>query len=266
MLKDTVSFRGSFVSKVDHARTQLDLVTSAPSDAGSHKQYRPRKRLCALLARMTFIVAKLDGCRASRRVRPEFRNGNARRLKWIRENGNPIVAALTRREIEFCMPVDARNWKCVTAFARRGKAERVVTLAAPARDHELARTPTTVRLLRDVTPSGRVRVLMILMLDNAHYPVASFGALYHQRWHIEEALKCLKRRLRLEAVTGLDYLALQQDIGAKIFADNLSILFSDLDAAPDDGRVSRANRVYALGGCTRAHPRRLSAAHPALSG
>jgi hypothetical protein len=31
----------------------------------------------------------------------------------------------------------------------------------------------------------------------------------------EEAFKRLKHRLRLEAVTGLDYLALQQDFGAK---------------------------------------------------
>ncbi|MFP3564949.1 transposase [Paraburkholderia sp. SIMBA_030] len=52
-------------------------------------------------------------------------------------------------------------------------------------------------------------------------PAAAFGALYHQRWRIEEAFKRLKHRLRLEAVTGLDYLALQQDFGAKIVADNL---------------------------------------------
>jgi hypothetical protein len=66
-----------------------------------------------------------------------------------------------------------------------------VTREAPveqdARDYELERTPTTVRLIRDVTPSGRVRVLMTSLLDAQRYPAASFGALYHQRWRVEEA-------------------------------------------------------------------------------
>ena len=165
--------------------------------------------------------------------------------------GNTMVATLAQREIPFCMRADARNWKCVSAFARSGKSEHVVTREAPveqdARDYELERTPTTVRLIRDVTPSGRVRVLMTSLPDAQRYPAASFGALYHQRWRVEEAFKRLKHRLRLEAVTGLDYLALQQDFGAKILADNLCTLLSDLDASHDDACASRANRVYALG-------------------
>jgi hypothetical protein len=52
--------------------------------------------------------------------------------------GNTMVAALAQRQIAFCIRVDARNWKCVTAFARSGEAERVVTLAAPT-----GRTPAT---------------------------------------------------------------------------------------------------------------------------
>jgi hypothetical protein len=165
--------------------------------------------------------------------------------------GNTMVAALAQREIPFCMRVDARNWKCVTVFARSGEAERVVTLEAPGEqdvcDYELERTPTSVRLIRDVTPSGRVRVLMTSLLDGQQYPAESFGALYHQRWRVEEAFKRLKHRLRLEAVTGLDYLALQQDFGAKILADNLCTLLGDLDAPHDDEKASRPNRVYALG-------------------
>ncbi|WP_133661257.1 IS4 family transposase [Paraburkholderia sp. BL10I2N1] len=165
--------------------------------------------------------------------------------------GNTMVATLAQREIPFCMRVDARNWKCVADFTRSDKAERIVTLDAPgeqdARDYELARTPSTVRLIRDVTPSGRVRVLMTSLLDGQRYPAACFGALYHQRWRVEEAFKRLKHRLRLEAVTGLDYLALQQDLGAKILADNLCTLLSDLDASHDDECASRPNRVYALG-------------------
>ncbi|TXC88270.1 IS4 family transposase [Paraburkholderia azotifigens] len=165
--------------------------------------------------------------------------------------GNAMVATLTQREIAFCMRVDTHNWKCVTDFTRSGEAERIVTLQAPceqdARDYELARTPSTVRLIRDLTPSGRVRVLMTSLLDGQRYPAASFGALYHQRWRVEEAFKRLKHRLRLEAVTGLDYLALQQDLGAKILADNLCTLLSDLDVSHDNVCASRPNRVYARG-------------------
>jgi hypothetical protein len=42
-------------------------------------------------------------------------------------------------------------------------------------------------------------------------------------------------------------LALQQDFGAKILADNLYTLLSDLDLPRDDECVSRPNRVYAIG-------------------
>lgn len=53
--------------------------------------------------------------------------------------GNMMVAALAQREIAFCMRGDARNCKCVTAFARSGEAERVVTLEAPSeRDGHLS--------------------------------------------------------------------------------------------------------------------------------
>ncbi|MFT0174583.1 transposase [Paraburkholderia mimosarum] len=162
-----------------------------------------------------------------------------------------MVAALVQRDIAFCVRVDACNWKCVTAFARSGEAERVVTLAAPSEqdacDYELARSPSTVRLIRDVTPSGRVRVLMTSLLDARRYRAAAFGMLYHQRWRVEEAFKRLKCRLRLEAVTGLDYLALQQDFGAKILADNLCTLLSDLDVPREEALDSRPNRLYALG-------------------
>jgi len=165
--------------------------------------------------------------------------------------GNMMVAALAQRGIHFCLRVDTRGWSCVREFARSGETERIVTLPAPneddARDYELARTPTTVRLIRDVTPSGRVRVLMSSLLDGQRYPAAAFGTLYHRRWRIEEAFKRLKHRLRLEAVTGLDYLALQQDFGAKTVADNLCTLLSELDGPHEDEAASRPNRLYALG-------------------
>jgi hypothetical protein len=100
---------------------------------------------------------------------------------------------------------------------------------------------------------------MTSLLDAQRFPAAAFGALYHQRWRIEEAFKRLKHRLRLEAATGLTYLAFQQDFAAKIVADNLHVLLAaaaeprggtpdePVDATHTRAAASRPNRTYAFG-------------------
>lgn len=75
----------------------------------------------------------------------------------------------------------------------------------------------------------------------------------------------LKHRLRLETVSGLDYLVLQQDFGAKILADNLCTLLSDLDVAGEDVRRSLPKRLYALGALKPIFGS-LSAANPTRPG
>lgn len=163
--------------------------------------------------------------------------------------GNTPVAWLTQAGHFFCLRVDNSGWACVREFLRSGEAERVVELSAPgAADcatYEIERRPTRVRLIRDVTPGGRVRVLMTNLLDTARYPAAQFGALYHRRWRVEEAFKRLKHRLHLEAVSGLNYLALQQDFAAKVLADNLCAALSLADEP--NAATSRPNRTYAFG-------------------
>lgn len=166
--------------------------------------------------------------------------------------GNTMAATLAQHGLAFCLRVDASGWRCVTDFLRSNEAERTVTLSPPsARDastYDLARTATTVRLIRNVEPNGQLRVLMTNLLDAQRYPVEQFGALYHQRWRVEEAFKRIKHRLRLEATTGLTYLALQQDFAAKILADNLSALLSGSSATREASRAgSRPNRTYAFG-------------------
>lgn len=166
---------------------------------------------------------------------------------------NWLAACLVQRGIDFCVRVDATGWNVVRQFLRSGQAEAIVTLAAPkardAIDYDIQRTPTRVRLIRDVTPAGSVRILMTSLLDPRCHPAADFGALYHRRWRVEEAFKRIKHRLRLEAATGLTYLAFQQDFTAKVLADNLHVLLaasadpSALDIEP----TSRPNRTYALG-------------------
>lgn len=169
--------------------------------------------------------------------------------------GNTLAAALRQQQRHFCMRVDASGYACVKRFLRSGQAEAIVRLDPPCRADritcELEEVPTTVRLIRDVTPSGSIRVLMTSLLDAQRYPAAAFGALYHRRWRIEEAFKRIKHRLRMEAVSGLTHLALQQDFAAKIVADNLHTLLASAHETAsgdaDDLADSRPNRTYAFG-------------------
>ncbi len=165
---------------------------------------------------------------------------------------NALAAALTQTQRHFCWRVDATGWACVRQFLHSGQTDALVTLAPPSAadtaTYTLARTPTRVRLIRDVTPDGSVRVLMTSLLDAAHYPAADFGTLYHRRWRVEEAFKRLKHRLRLEAPTGLTHLAFQQDFAAKILADNLHSLLAEVASTePVDEPTHQPNRSYAIG-------------------
>lgn len=168
--------------------------------------------------------------------------------------GNTIAAAITQRKRHFCMRVDATGYACVRKFLRSGKAETIVELDPPRPtdrlDYALDNKPTCVRLIRDVTPSATVRVLMTSLLDSQRFPAETFGALYHSRWRVEEAFKRIKHRLHLEAVSGLTYLALQQDFAAKLLADNLHTLLASAHQSATDAPEpadSRPNRTAAFG-------------------
>lgn len=145
-----------------------------------------------------------------------------------------LVAALNARGVSFCMRVEKAGnagFACVRDFLRSDDAERIVTLAAPDRrdavDYECPATPQTVRLVRHIASTGKVRVLMTNLVDSAAFPAHEFGDLYHQRWRIEEAFKRLKHRLNLEHVSGLSQQAALHDFAAKIVCDNLQSLATE---------------------------------------
>jgi hypothetical protein len=164
-----------------------------------------------------------------------------------------LVALLNQRSIGFCMRVEKAGntgFACVRDFLRSGLQEQVVILAAPdkadAIAYECTATPQTVRLVRHVASTGKVRVLMTNLLDPLRFPAAEFGDLYHQRWRIEESFKRLKHRLNLEHVSGLSQLAAMQDFAAKIVCDNMQALVTG--AAIEQFPIAptrRANRGYA---------------------
>lgn len=141
-----------------------------------------------------------------------------------------LVALLIHRDIPFCMRCDVEDngFAAVRRFMRSGQPEAFVTLPAPsvrdATDYECPRTVPRVRLIRQITPQGKVRVLMTSLCDTERFPFEAFAQLYHQRWRIEEAFKRLKHRLHLEHTSGLSWLAARQDFGAKAVCDNLAAL------------------------------------------
>ncbi|NMF88124.1 hypothetical protein [Aromatoleum petrolei] len=77
-----------------------------------------------------------------------------------------------------------------------------------------------MRLIRQVTPEGKVRVLMTSRFDAERFPAEAFA----QRWRIEEAFKSLKHRLSLKHTGGLSWFAARQDFGTKALCDNLAAL------------------------------------------
>lgn len=170
-----------------------------------------------------------------------------------------LVALLQQRGIHFCMRCDGSGWSAVRKFTRSGAAEAWVTLSEPdaddARDWGCGRNAPHVRLVRQVTPGGAVRVLLT-DLDDTIYPASSFADLYHRRWRIEEAFKRLKARLMLEAVSGLTQQALLIDVAAKVLADNLAALLCAAAGVTEE-RPRKCNRSYAIDFLRRALPRML---------
>jgi hypothetical protein len=180
-----------------------------------------------------------------------------------------LVAVLNQRKIPFCMRVDQSDksgYSCVRAFQRSGLNEQIVTLRAPdmcdAIDYECPREPQTVRLIRNVSPTGAVRVLMTNLFDTTRFPASSFSDLYHLRWSIEEAFKRLKHRLNLEHVTGLSQQAVAQDVAAKILCDNLQALTALTAHNSVDLPIEvRINHAYAHTALKRLLPALLLSKH-----
>ena len=142
-----------------------------------------------------------------------------------------LVNLLNERGIRFIMRCDSSSggWVSLRRFIQGSELDAHITLTAPepqdAAAWQCSRLGPIVRVVRQIAPNGQTRVLMT-NLTATQAPAHCFGALYHQRWRIEEAFKRLKHRLHLEAVSGLSQHALLIDVAAKILADNLASLLA----------------------------------------
>ena len=105
--------------------------------------------------------------------------------------------------------------------------------AAEASIYEISPFRPPVRLIRDVTPGGNIRVLMTNLLDARRYPGGAVRGVSITAAGGSRNLQAIKHRLRLEAPSGLTYLAFQRDFAAKVLADNLCQLLSAETEPPD---------------------------------
>lgn len=188
-----------------------------------------------------------------------------------------LVALFNARGIRFCMRCDnSSGWSGLVQFQRSGADEAVVTLNPPSaqdvQDWQCPAQAPTVRLIRQIAPNGKIRVLAT-NLDTLAWPRHLFAELYHLRWRIEEAFKRYKHRLLLECVSGLSQQALIIDVAAKILADNLAALLCSHALSceyapgpqacgpqplPDPATIHRrCNRSYAAAFLQHALPRLL---------
>jgi hypothetical protein len=171
-----------------------------------------------------------------------------------------LIQCLIERNIRFVIRCDnSSGWVAARAFMNSSDIDAQVTLSAPspedARDWACARVAPTVRLVKSITPEGKMRV-MVTNLPPDQVPTDAFTELYHQRWRIEEALKRLKHVQYLESVSGLSQQALIIDVAAKVLADNVaSLMCLSAEKIHDmHARNRYCNRRYAARALTRVLP------------
>jgi hypothetical protein len=176
---------------------------------------------------------------------------------------NWLVAYLNEHSIKFCMRCDKTKtgWRDMRSLLHSGQEEVLAAkLLKPkvqdVSDYELSGKAPELRLVRHITPDGKIWVLAT-NLPAKEFPVSVFGDLYHTRWRIEEYFKRLKHVQKLESVSGLSQQAVNIDVQAKVLADNLNTLVCmgalQEEDQPDAGK--QCNRAYAGNCLQRLMPR-----------
>ncbi len=129
----------------------------------------------------------------------------------------------------FCMRVQNNFSKETRDFVQSGDRERVVTLKANKRmakdceDKKVSSKDIRVRFLRVKTSKGEY-ILITNLIEKRQYPRASFKALYHLRWQVEEGYKKQKNWLEIENFSGESELAIRQDFHAKVLSQTLTAM------------------------------------------
>lgn len=172
-----------------------------------------------------------------------------------------LFSVLLHKNVHFLFRMRDHSWKCVKSFIASGLKEEVVELSVYPYSKVAKKIPTNVnrtikvRLIKQVTKSGEVRVYATSLLDGLAYSTTSIINLYKQRWGVEQAYKTLKARLDVIHFSGKTVQAVQQDFYANVFLISLtSILKADINPVlkrkkqtqNKDGRTPIINNSYAI--------------------
>ena len=172
-----------------------------------------------------------------------------------------LFSVLLHKNVHFLFRMRDHSWKCVKSFIASGLKEEVIELSVYPYSKVAKKIPANVnrtvkvRLIRQMTRSGEVRVYATSLLDELAYSRTSIINLYKQRWSVEEAYKTLKARLDVIHFSGKTVKAVQQDFYANVFLISLtSILKSNIKPVlkrkgrtqNKDGRIPIINNSFAL--------------------
>lgn len=172
-----------------------------------------------------------------------------------------LFSVLMHKKVQFLFRMRAHSWKCVKSFIDSGVNDQVVELKVNPYSKVAKKIPAnvsqniTVRLVKQVTKSGEVRVYATSLVDQQTYSRNSIINLYKKRWGVEEAYKTLKARLDVIHFSGKTVKAVQQDFYANVFlisltsimkADIKPVLTTKKQTQNKDKRIPIINNTYAL--------------------
>jgi hypothetical protein len=146
-----------------------------------------------------------------------------------------LFSVLLHKQVHFLFRMRNHSWKCIKDFMASGLKEQIVDLEVYKYSKVAKKIPSNVdkkvrvRLIKQVSKSGKVHVYATSLLDDIQYSRKSVINLYKQRWGVEEAYKTLKARLDVIHFSGKTLHAVQQDFYANVFLISLtSILKAEI--------------------------------------
>lgn len=172
-----------------------------------------------------------------------------------------LFSILLHKQVDFLFRMREHSWKCVEEFVASGLKEQIVDLEVYKYSKVAKKIPSNVtkkvsiRLIKQVSKSGQVKVFATSLLDNQQYSIKSIINLYKHRWGVEEAFKTLKARLDVIHFSGKTLQAVQQDFYANVLLISLtSILKAQIPVRlktkkrtqNKEGRVAIINNSYAI--------------------
>ena len=172
-----------------------------------------------------------------------------------------LFSVLLHKQVHFIFRMRDHSWKCVKSFVSSGLKEQIVDLEVNKYSPVGKKIPDNVnrsvrvRLVKQVSRSGEVRIYATSLLDEDRYGRKSIINLYKERWGVEEAYKTLKARLDVIHFSGKTLHAVQQDFYARVFLISFtSILKADIKPTlktkkrteNKEKRIPTINNSYAM--------------------